>query len=162
MMKYLRMTKGKSTSRAVWTTKVSTTLRASIEQSVQQRSLPKKSRSCSVAVPGDHIIHEVETVQKPSNNAGHSDRAKRKNEDEKTRWQGLKQSISPSAAQNEDVSSVHVCEKCALPDELFGCAEHRRYTSTLLMMHREIQMVIARGPPGLQAPVPPGLGQRSR
>jgi len=35
---------------------------------------------------------------------------------------------------------------------ILGCPEHRIYSSSLLLMHCEIQRRIARGPPGLELP----------
>jgi len=126
-------------SRAMWTPKMPTTPQASSVQSVQQRSVTctRKSRK----LPSPAVLGEIpeesfqnETVQNPSENIAQNTR-----EDADARWQGLK-----PATQKEEVSSLPVCTK---------------YTRALLMMHREIQLVIARGPPGLEAPVPPGLGQ---
>lgn len=47
-----------------------------------------------------------------------------------------------------------ICERCLNPDvHIWGCPAHRMYTSSLLLMHCEMQRAIARGPPGLE-PLP--------
>jgi hypothetical protein len=47
-----------------------------------------------------------------------------------------------------------ICERCLNPDvHIWGCPAHRIYTSSLLLMHCEMQRTIARGPPGLE-PLP--------
>jgi hypothetical protein len=45
------------------------------------------------------------------------------------------------------------CEICDAPHMLaLGCAETRKYTSSLLLLHRELHLRAARGPPGLPKP----------
>lgn len=47
-----------------------------------------------------------------------------------------------------------VCDKCRKHDvHLWGCSAHRTYTSALLLMHRNMQLAAATGPPGLDLPV---------
>jgi len=44
-----------------------------------------------------------------------------------------------------------VCGECLLSHEhSWGCATHRVYTSSLLLMHRQMRVAIVRGPPGLE------------
>lgn len=51
----------------------------------------------------------------------------------------------------EDVDAV--CEMCTNSTLYpWGCPNHCTYTSSLLLMHCQMQRVIARGPPGLEPP----------
>jgi len=51
----------------------------------------------------------------------------------------------------EDASDV--CEMCSMPkSETMGCETCRTYTPLLLLRHCEMQRIIARGAPGLEAP----------
>lgn len=63
-----------------------------------------------------------------------------------------KETNDPCEADTADEAHT-VCMECAMPDvHIWGCSAHRTYTSSLLLMHREIQARIARGPPGLDPP----------
>lgn len=57
-----------------------------------------------------------------------------------------------SGSEDVDQQAAAMCEACATCEGL-GCSAHRTYTSSLLLLHREI----ARGPAGLVVRAPPGL-----
>jgi len=65
--------------------------------------------------------------------------------------------------QSQPADDVDVpCKECTMPDmHLWGCSAHRTYTSALLLMHREMQVVVARGPPGLERPAAPATASRA-
>jgi len=64
-------------------------------------------------------------------------------------WEEVHEPIQSQPADDADVP----CKECTMPDmHLWGCSAHRTYTSALLLMHREMQVVVARGPPGLERP----------
>jgi len=64
-------------------------------------------------------------------------------------WDDAHQPNQSQAADDADVP----CKECAMPDRhLWGCSAHRTYTCALLLMHREMQLTVARGPPGLERP----------
>jgi len=63
-------------------------------------------------------------------------------------------SLETCAASNvidQPVEDICVCKMCKNP-EMHSCPAHRTYTSSLLLKHRAIQLVVARGPPGLDPP----------
>jgi hypothetical protein len=58
-----------------------------------------------------------------------------------------------SAASEEQQDDADICEDCAMPEvNIWGCPIQRTYTSSLLLMHRQMQVVVQRGPPGLEPP----------
>jgi hypothetical protein len=63
----------------------------------------------------------------------------------------IAEGIHSSKTIQEEYHSA--CQSCPSSDiSSWGCPEQRIYTSSLLLMHREIQRVIAQGAPGLEPP----------
>mmetsp|Transcript_71217 Transcript_71217/g.154781 ORF Transcript_71217/g.154781 Transcript_71217/m.154781 type:complete len:215 (+) Transcript_71217:67-711(+) len=65
------------------------------------------------------------------------------------------------------ISGIGNACSCA-KDSAWGCEHHRKYSSGVLLWHRELSVKIARGPPGLERPdivasdrkIVPGLARR--
>jgi hypothetical protein len=65
---------------------------------------------------------------------------------------GLIEADCAKEEPEEELRNDDLGNECATCDG-FGCSAHRTYTTSLLLLHREI----ARGPPGLVVRAPPGL-----
>lgn len=61
-----------------------------------------------------------------------------------------------ASATASEVEVDTVCQECQkLTENSWGCSAHRVYSSSLLLMHGQMRVAIARGPPGLEAPAGP-------
>jgi hypothetical protein len=56
-------------------------------------------------------------------------------------------------ALQEGSRDEDACEMCSESSgHMWGCLAHQRYSSSLLLLHRELHLRVVRGPPGLEIP----------